>query len=1101
MGEKPVDIKSIFGEALEKETARERAAYLDKACGNDANLRNKVEALLRAYKQADDVPEAPIIGPEITLDNPGTKIGRYKLLQLIGEGGFGVVYMAEQEKPIRRRVALKIIKLGMDTRQVIARFEAERQALAMMEHPNIAKVLEAGATDTGRPYFVMELVKGIPVTEYCDKNKLDTRQRLELFIEVCKAVQHAHQKGIIHRDIKPTNVLITLRDDDTPVPKIIDFGIAKATQARLTEKTLFTEFKQFIGTPEYMSPEQARMGELDIDTRSDIYSLGVLLYELLTGTTPLEAEELRSAAYDEMLKTIRETEAPKPSTRLNTLGDALSDIAKHRHAQPSELCKIIRGDLDWVVMKTLEKERSRRYETANELARDIERHLRDEPVMAGPPSTVYRLHKFVRRNRAGVMFGLLVAATLVIGLSLATLGLAQASRQRNRAAANFQRAKEAVDEMTRVAQEDLVDVPGSERVRRELLQKAQVFYAGFAEENRHEPASLEQIAVAYRRVGIIHTELGNYSQAHEAFLEAIGLLETLAAEFPDVPQYRAELADCWIRDSSESEMWRPERKELAGPGRKAVLLLEGLVADFPGVPQYLQQLAAAHTELGCSLYDIGELEEAEAHLRESSGILEQLNADFPDVPRDLEVVAFSHHWLGAHLLETGELDEAEQHLRESLSLREQILAEDPHSASKRGLFAHIKAYVADLLIRQGKAEEAEKELREAIAIREKLIEEFPAHVEHRRRLGHDLRVVWGLVRDRGRVQEAEDMLREAVLRWEKLAGDHPDVYHFQSFLGGSLVWLSEMLSGTGRLEEALERSHQAVAVCEKLVADYPDIPECRAELAGAYANLGQVLVSAGEPREAEEAEEAYQEALASYTKAIELDPNRSEHWAWRGDGYSNMRQWDKAFADYSKAIELDPNNALTWHLRANSYASSSLGQWDKAIAGFSQAIWLEPNEPGHWGRRAETYSEMGQWEEAIADLSTAIELEPNNSDHWHWRGETYWRMKRWDAALADLSEAILLNPQRSWHWEIRGRVYLDMQRWDEAIADLSKAIELGSMHAADPDSRGRLAEVYRSLGDVLEKMGRMDEAREAFQKAQEIDEEVVPQETQDSDEQ
>ncbi|MHC4706875.1 MAG: serine/threonine protein kinase [Planctomycetota bacterium] len=438
MSAKRKDEEAIFYAALEVKSPAERSAYLKGACGDDADLLARVEALLKVHDSEQSIVEAAASSLDMTLETgplsegAGTRIGRYKLLQLIGEGGFGVVYMAEQEKPIRRRVALKIIKLGMDTKQVIARFEAERQALAMMEHPNIAKVLDAGATETGRPYFVMELVKGIPVTEYCDKNNLDTRQRLELFIDVCKAVQHAHQKGIIHRDIKPTNVLITLHDDGTPLAKVIDFGIAKATQKSLTEKTLFTEFKQFVGTPEYMSPEQAQMSGLDVDTRSDIYSLGVLLYELLTGSTPLEAKKLRSAAYDEMCRMVREADPPKPSTRLSMLGDELTDVAKHRHAQPSELCRIIRGDLDWVVMKTLEKDRTRRYETANELVMDIQRHLGNEPVVAGAPSTVYRLRKFVRRNRTAVSVGLVVMVALLIGLSLAIVGFVQASREKAR---------------------------------------------------------------------------------------------------------------------------------------------------------------------------------------------------------------------------------------------------------------------------------------------------------------------------------------------------------------------------------------------------------------------------------------------------------------------------------------------------------------------------------------------------------------------------------------------------------------------------------------------------------------------------------------------
>ena len=432
-------VEALFSQAVEFRH-EERAAFLAGACGHDSVLLERVQALLNAHEADEGIlPEQPRNEPAggLIAEKPGDRIGHYKLLQQIGEGGCGAVYMAEQEEPVRRRVAFKVIKLGMDTKQVIARFEAERQALALMDHPNIAKVLDAGATQTGRPYFVMELVRGVKITDYCDQNNLSTAQRLDLFMQTCRAIQHAHQKGIIHRDIKPSNVLVTVHDG-VHVPMVIDFGIAKATQGRLTDQTLFTAFEQFLGTPAYMSPEQAVMTNLDIDTRSDIYSLGVLLYELLTGKTPFDAKELLSAGLDEMRRTIREKEPPRPSTRLTmelaAAAPAMREQGASKHESKienqtlemdgassrellhkKELINELRGDLDWIVMKCLEKDRTRRYETANGLAMDLQRHLKSEPVMARPPGNLYRFQKLVRRNRLTFAAIAAVALALVLG--------------------------------------------------------------------------------------------------------------------------------------------------------------------------------------------------------------------------------------------------------------------------------------------------------------------------------------------------------------------------------------------------------------------------------------------------------------------------------------------------------------------------------------------------------------------------------------------------------------------------------------------------------------------------------------------------------------
>jgi WD40 repeat protein/serine/threonine protein kinase len=506
--------RQLFVLAVEKPPGKERAAFLDGACATNPALRRRLELLLEKFESLGTFLEEPAVsarnplpGPsapellgktvaagsrpshdhrratdppslvtrQLSHEKPGDRIGRYKILQMIGEGGCGVVYMAEQEEPVRRRVALKVIKLGMDTRQVIARFEAERQALAMMDHPNIAKVLDAGATEAGRPYFVMELVRGIKITDYCDQNNLTTRQRLDLFIPICQAIQHAHQKGIIHRDIKPSNILVTLHDG-LPVPKVIDFGIAKATEGRLTDQTLFTAFEQFIGTPAYMSPEQAEMSGLDIDTRSDIYSLGVLLYELLTGRTPLDTKELLEVGLDELRRTIRERDPMRPSTRLRSLvEEEKTTAAKRRGVDVPKLIHLLSGDLDWIVMKCLEKDRTRRYETANGLAMDIQRHLQNEPVVARPPSRLYKIQKLARRNKMAFAATAAVTVALVLGTVVSIWQAVRAEHARLQAQANEQKAlvaKKSEEKERKIADQNAARALKAETAANENLTNA-----------------------------------------------------------------------------------------------------------------------------------------------------------------------------------------------------------------------------------------------------------------------------------------------------------------------------------------------------------------------------------------------------------------------------------------------------------------------------------------------------------------------------------------------------------------------------------------------------------------------------------------------------
>ena len=662
--------RSIFLAALDIDDLSQREAYVVGACGSDTVLRSQVENLLQAHAEPDNFMRrpAPAVVAELAehpmVEGPGTVIGAYKLLEQIGEGGFGVVYMAEQSHPVHRRVALKVLKPGMDTRQVIARFEAERQALALMDHPNIARVFDGGETASGRPFFVMELVRGVPITQYCDENELPLRDRLQLFVDVCQAVQHAHQKGVIHRDLKPSNVLITFHDDKAVV-KVIDFGIAKATGQRLTEKTLFTNFSQMIGTPLYMSPEQAQMSGLDVDTRSDIYSLGVLLYELLTGTTPFDKERFKTAAYDEIRRIIGEEEPPKPSTRISTPGKAV--MRTSRHSDRGDLGRLFRGELDWIVMKCLEKDRNRRYATANGLAADIERYLHDEPVQACPPSAWYRLRKLVRRNRvplAAAMAVLLLMFVSIITLVISNILIRQEQTRTN---VEWLRAEEA--EKLAVARADEIDEGlRSLKAANELVDTGR-FYIG---ERRWDTASeaftiaiklRSEHAPAWEARGDLYASLGLWDLAARDLAQAAEAQEPVTANrwlvlaltrahAGNHVDYRATCARMhelfegtsvphFAMDMVRANVLLPDSP---ADSRRLVDVAKAIVATNPRVGWFVHVLGAAH-------YRASEYEEAIRRLQESLTVDPLWNARAINYP----FLAMAFHRLGQH-------DEARQAL-------------------------------------------------------------------------------------------------------------------------------------------------------------------------------------------------------------------------------------------------------------------------------------------------------------------------------------------------------------------------------------------------------------------------------------------------------
>src|SRR5262245_54387082 len=653
----PRRVKELFAAAVDLPDAQARQALLDRECADDPDLRQRLGVLLLANDEPASALEKPFAPPaEFTRDFAGDAVGtviagRYKLLEELGEGGMGTVWVAEQTQPVRRKVAVKLIKPGMDSKTVLSRFEAERQALALMDHPNIAKVLDGGRTEQGRPFFVMKYVKGVPMTTYCDNAQLTVRERLELFVPVCQAVQHAHQKGIIHRDLKPSNILICLYDGQ-PVPKVIDFGLAKALHQPLTEHTLYTAHGLMLGTPMYMSPEQAEFNNLDVDTRTDVYSLGVLLYELLTGSTPLEKRTLKEAAWQEMVRLIKEVEPPRPSTRLSS-SESLPSVAAQRKIEPAKLSRLMRGELDWIVMKALEKDRSRRYETANGFARDVQRYLADEPVEACPPTAGYRLRKFARKHRAGLAAAAAFTALLMIGIAvsagfavraaraeetaIAARDIAQAERDKAQAARaladrNLQTARKAVEDYLQKVTDDpvLVNNPNSHEVRKQLLAAALPFFEEFVKQKSDEPAVPFDQAKAYCKLGGVRGAMGGNQAANRDYTTARDIFAKLAADFADVPDYRHQLASCLL-DLGENLSVLGKKSEAEAEYLGARSILETLVNDFPMVPDYRDALARTHTNLGALLNQLSKHCEAEAAYRKTITIRQELADDFPAV--------------------------------------------------------------------------------------------------------------------------------------------------------------------------------------------------------------------------------------------------------------------------------------------------------------------------------------------------------------------------------------------------------------------------------------------------------------------------------------
>jgi serine/threonine protein kinase/tetratricopeptide (TPR) repeat protein len=965
-------------------------------------------------------------------EGPGSLIGPYKLLEQLGEGGFGVVFLAEQTGPVRRKVALKVLKPGMDTRQVIARFEAERQALAIMDHPNIAKVFDGGATVSGRPYFVMELVRGVPITDFCDQNRLTPRERLELFLHVCQAVQHAHQKGIIHRDLKPSNVLVS-RHDTTPVVKVIDFGVAKALGQELTDKTLFTGLAQMIGTPLYMSPEQAGMSDLDVDTRSDIYSLGVLLYELLTGRTPFDRERFKGVGYDELRRIIREEEPPKPSTRLSELKDSLPSISAQRHTEPAKLTKLVRGELDWIVMKALEKDRNRRYETANGFAQDVHRYLADEAVLACPPSVGYRLRKFTRRNKGGLAVAALVLFFLVL------LGSSVGWAVRDRAAREAEAARQQGERQGKVAgQIELISaevdqLEGEQKWPDALAaaRRAEAAVAGGEADEATAQRARERLRdlVFIDRLEQLRMERVTtaWQDTEPAFARAFrdyGVdIEALPVE-ASIERLKARPALA-IPLAAALDDWaflrrRPLRGDAAG-WKRLVAVARGIDAD-PLRDQLRSTWGRPVSETQDELRRLADSIDVRAHhpatLFTLADTLQQvqLRGSAVRVLRDAQSVYPGDYWLNAAL---GHFLHAEKDLEGAILFTTVAVSLRP-----RSLWGN--ANLPFFLSEYGK-------LDEAIAAHRRNIEVNPKRPEAYTGLGITLRA-------HGKPDEAVAACRKAI-------GLEPSNSFAYYHLGRALRDQNRRAEANAAFDKAIELFRKAI--------------ELNPKAGHRYWNLGLALHDRGKLKA----------AIDAFRTAIAFDP-KSPANSNLGETLRAQRKLDEAIDVYRKAVEADPKDGPYNNL---GNVLLERGKPDEAIDVYRKAIKVGPKNATAYHGLGIALLRQKKVDEAIVAFRTAIELDPRSKyAPYIGFGNALRDQKRLPEAIAAYRKAIEVDPKytaAAGYINLSG-VFERLNRLDEAIDACRKAIETDQDYATET--------AYGQLGSILRKRGSVDKTDSVF---------------------